>query len=162
ALLRSWAAVLAGVGCMAYGTFMVFNAAGGLAWAAVFGALGYAFGRNLPLLEPYVGQLGVALVLLAALAVLIAILVRVFQRYREPFAKFIVAKWQAVAASPRLAAVRARHPQVWTFLAGRFARGEYLGLHLTVGFMISALALWLFGGVTEDVVHHDPLTAVDI
>src|SRR5438445_2259410 len=69
ALLRSWAAVLAGVACMSYATFTFYNAAGGITWAVVFGALGYAFGRNLPLLEHYVAQLSLALVLLATLAI---------------------------------------------------------------------------------------------
>ena len=49
-----------------------------------------------------------------------------------------------------------------SFVAARFARGEYLGLHLTVGFLISASALWLFGSITEDVVHNEALTAVDL
>ena len=64
-----WAAVLAGVACMSYATFTFYNAAGGITWAVVFGALGYAFGRNLPLLEHYVAQLSLALVLLATLAI---------------------------------------------------------------------------------------------
>jgi undecaprenyl-diphosphatase len=49
-----------------------------------------------------------------------------------------------------------------SFVAARFARGEYLGLHLTVGFLISASALWLFGSITEDVVNNEALTAVDL
>src|SRR6476661_6443285 len=49
-----------------------------------------------------------------------------------------------------------------SFVAARFARGEYLGLHLTVGFLISASALWLFGSITEDVVHNEALTAFDL
>ena len=162
ALLRSWAAALAGVACMPYSTFMFYNALGGAAWAIVFGSLGYAFGRNLPLLERYVGQLSLALVLLAALAVLITIAIRLFRRYRGPIAAVVVVTWKRVASSPRYRAVRTRYPRFWAFVAGRFARGEYLGLHLTAGFVISVLALWLFGGVTEDVIHHDPLTAVDL
>jgi undecaprenyl-diphosphatase len=162
ALLRSWAAALAGVACMPYGTFTLYNALGGIIWAVAFGWLGFAFGRNLPLLERYVGQLTVALVLLAALAVAVFATVRAFGRYREPIATLVVAQWTRVVTSSRYAAVRARYPRLWTFIAGRFARGEYLGLHLTVGFAISVLALWLFGGVTEDVLHHDPLTAVDL
>jgi len=35
-------------------------------------------------------------------------------------------------------------------------------LHLTLGFLISALGLWIFLGVTEDVVHNDPLTQFDL
>jgi len=76
ALLRSWAAALAGVGCMPYHTFTLYNALGGITWAAVFGSLGYVFGRNLPALERYVGQASIALVLVAALVVLLAILMR--------------------------------------------------------------------------------------
>lgn len=162
ALLRTWAAALAGVACMPYATFMLYNALGGITWAIIFGWLGFAFGRNLPLLQRYVGQLSVALVLLAALAVLVYVGVRLFHRYREAIASFVGAQWARLANSPRYAAARAKYPRLWTFVAGRFARGEYLGLHLTLGFFISVGALWLFGGVTEDVVHHDPLTAVDL
>ncbi len=49
-----------------------------------------------------------------------------------------------------------------TFVAARFARGEYLGVHLTVGFLISVAGLWLFGAITEDVIHHDPITRFDV
>lgn len=76
ALLRSWAAALAGVGCMPYHTFTLYNALGGIAWAAVFGSLGYVFGHNLPVLEQYVGQASLVLVLLAAAVVLLIVLVR--------------------------------------------------------------------------------------
>jgi membrane protein DedA with SNARE-associated domain len=64
ALLRSWAAVLAGVACMPYRTFTLYNALGGVAWATLFGTLGYVFGRNLPRLERYIGQASLALVVL--------------------------------------------------------------------------------------------------
>jgi membrane-associated phospholipid phosphatase len=57
---------------------------------------------------------------------------------------------------------KVRYPRVWTFLTARFARGGYLGLHLTIGFLISALGLWIFLGVTEDVIHHDPITQFDL
>jgi len=76
ALLRSWAAALAGVGCMPYHTFTLYNALGGITWAALFGALGYLFGHNLPRLERYVGQASIALVVLAAMVVLVTVLVR--------------------------------------------------------------------------------------
>ncbi len=48
-----------------------------------------------------------------------------------------------------------------SFIKARFARGEYLGLHLTIGFLISALALWIFLGITEDVLNNDPITQFD-
>ena len=71
ALLRSWAAALAGVGEMPYGTFSLYNALGGIAWASVFGALGYVFGHNVPLLEQYIGRFSIALVVLVVAGALV-------------------------------------------------------------------------------------------
>jgi membrane protein DedA with SNARE-associated domain/membrane-associated phospholipid phosphatase len=142
ALLRTWAAVLAGAARMPYGTFMLYNALGAVCWASVVGALGYVFGRNLPRLERYMGQASLAGALLVALVVGLALGWRWFERNRT-----------------RLVA-RTQHLR--TFAAARFARGEYLGLHLTVGLVISIGALWLFSGITEDVIHHDPLTLFDV
>ncbi|MBX5456928.1 MAG: DedA family protein [Thermogemmatispora sp.] len=45
AVLRAWAAFLAGVNRMRWRTFLVYNAAGGIVWATVFGLLGYFAGR---------------------------------------------------------------------------------------------------------------------
>jgi undecaprenyl-diphosphatase len=162
ALLRSWAAALAGVGQMPYGTFTLYNALGGIVWAAVYGSLGYLFGRNLPLLERYMGQASLAAVLLIALVVAIALAGRWFRRNRTALVEWASRLWPRLGAIPAVAAMRARHPRLWQFLSARFAREEYLGLHLTIGLVVSVAALWLFGGVTEDVIHHDPLTRFDL
>ena len=79
ALLRSWAAALAGVACMPYRTFTLYNALGGIVWATIFGTLGYLFGRNLPRLERYIGQ---ASLVLAIVAVLGAVVILVMRRFR--------------------------------------------------------------------------------
>jgi membrane-associated phospholipid phosphatase len=39
---------------------------------------------------------------------------------------------------------------------------RYLGLHLTIGLIISGASLWLFGAIAEDVIHQDPLTRFDL
>ena len=41
AVLRAWSAFLAGVNHMRWRTFLIFNAAGGILWATIFGTLGY-------------------------------------------------------------------------------------------------------------------------
>jgi undecaprenyl-diphosphatase len=107
----------------------------------------------LPLLEQYIGQASLAAVLLVALVVALAIGWRWFNANREALTERVVRYWDLF---------RRRHPRTAKFIAARFARGEYLGLHLTVGFLISLAALWLFAGVTEDVVSHDPLTNFDL
>ena len=86
ALLRSWAAALAGVACMPYRTFTLWNALGGIVWAAIFGTLGYLFGRNLPRLERYIGQ---ASLVLAIVAVLGAVVILVVRRLRGEAARTI-------------------------------------------------------------------------
>ncbi|MDQ2902779.1 MAG: DedA family protein [Ktedonobacteraceae bacterium] len=45
AVLRAWAAFLAGVNHMHWRTFLVYNAAGGILWAIIYGCLGYFAGR---------------------------------------------------------------------------------------------------------------------
>ena len=70
AFLRMFAALLAGVGKMPYGRFLVYNVLGGVCWAVVMGGLGYTLGQNLPLLERSVRWLGLGgagvLILVAA------------------------------------------------------------------------------------------------
>lgn len=162
ALLRSWAAALAGASRMPYGTFTLYNALGGVGWAAVFGMLGYVFGRSLPRLQRYAAQASLAAVLLVVLIVGLTAAFRWFWRRRAALAERVASLWQRIATDPRFANFRQRHAKLWTFAAARFARGEYLGLHLTIGLVVSIAALWLFGGVTEDVIHHDPLTELDV
>jgi membrane protein DedA with SNARE-associated domain/membrane-associated phospholipid phosphatase len=162
ALLRTWAAVLAGAARMPYGTFMLYNALGGVCWSVVFGALGYLFGRNLPQLERYIGQASLAGALLVALVVGLVLGWRWFERNRAMLVGRMQRVWQRVLTTPQLRQLSARYPRTWTFVSARFARGEYLGLHLTVGLAISLAGLWLFSGITEDVIHHDPLTRFDV
>jgi membrane protein DedA with SNARE-associated domain len=51
AVLRTWVAFLAGVNHMPWRRFLVWNALGGIVWSVTYGLLGYALGRNLPLLD---------------------------------------------------------------------------------------------------------------
>lgn len=75
AVLRAWAALLAGINRMPWPTFLVYNAAGGIVWATIFGLLGYTLGHNLHLLEKVLRILGVAGVAIAVLIVLVAYVV---------------------------------------------------------------------------------------
>jgi membrane protein DedA with SNARE-associated domain/membrane-associated phospholipid phosphatase len=144
-LLRMVAALLAGVTRMPYGRFTLYNVAGGVCWSILFGSLGYAFGRHLPQLEHAIGQAGALVVLLAALLV----------------ALILAGRWVANNAA-EIRAWATRQPKASSFVARRFALTEYLGLHLTIGLGLSLGALWLFGGIAEDVIHHDPLTQFDL
>ena len=45
AVLRAWSAFLAGVNHMHWRTFLIYNAAGGIIWAIIYGTLGFLAGR---------------------------------------------------------------------------------------------------------------------
>lgn len=76
AVLRAWAAFLAGVNKMPWHIFLVYNAAGGILWATLVGTVGFFGGRllhdNFALIEHIVGT---ASWLLAALAVTLILLI---------------------------------------------------------------------------------------
>ncbi len=71
AVLRAWAAFLAGTNRMPWPRFLAFNAAGGIVWATVYGLGGYVLGDNIHRLT---GPVGIAFVVLAA-AVIVAFVV---------------------------------------------------------------------------------------
>ena len=60
ALLRTYAAVLAGVNRLNAGTFFLYNAAGGITWAAVFGVGGYLLGQSIERVAGPVGYVALA------------------------------------------------------------------------------------------------------
>ncbi|HLG86360.1 MAG TPA: DedA family protein [Alphaproteobacteria bacterium] len=58
-LLRTFAAFLAGANCMRWRRFLVFNIAGGVMWAAIYGLGGYYLGKEIHrLAEPVAIALG--------------------------------------------------------------------------------------------------------
>lgn len=161
-LLRMLAALLAGVTRMPYGRFSAFNVTGGICWALLFGGLGYGFGRHVPKLEHAVGQAGALVVLLAALLVALIFAGRWVVNHGAEIRAWVSRLIGRIGASRWVRGLRERHPEAWSFVAKRFATTEYLGLHLTAGLILSLGALWLFGGIAEDIIHHDPLTQFDL
>jgi membrane protein DedA with SNARE-associated domain/membrane-associated phospholipid phosphatase len=152
-LLRMLAALLAGVTKMPYARFSFFNVTGGICWAVLVGSLGYAFGRNLPQLEHAVGRAGALVVLLVALLVSLILAGRWVVNNGAEIRAWVTRLTRQISA---------RHPRASSFVARRFAATEYLGLHLTIGLVLSLGALWLFGGISEDIIHRDPLTQFDL
>src|SRR5581483_4708421 len=55
AILRTFAAVLAGLNCMGWARFLVFNIAGGIAWAVIYGLGGYYLGKEVDLIAKPLG-----------------------------------------------------------------------------------------------------------
>jgi undecaprenyl-diphosphatase len=73
-----------------------------------------------------------------------------------------VEKWRSrFIASPPIRKLREHYPTVRRFLAARFERGEYLGLHLTLGLLICAAGLYFFATIAQQVVHQAPIVQLD-
>jgi membrane protein DedA with SNARE-associated domain len=78
ALLRAFAAVLAGANGLAPWRFFVFNALGGITWATIFGMGGYLLGESI---HRIAGPVGWATLILALAALLV--LWRYFKHHEE-------------------------------------------------------------------------------
>ena len=72
AVLRAWAAFLAGTNRMRWPRFLLFNATGGIVWATLYGLGAYLLGNNIHRL---VGPVGIVLLVLAVLLILVGIVV---------------------------------------------------------------------------------------
>ena len=94
------------------------------------------------------------------LAAVLAFLIRWIWLNKERVFEATSSFWDA-RIRPPLDRLAVRHPRLWRFASNRLSPAGYLGLHLTVGILVSLLALWLFGGVLEDVVAGDPLIQFD-
>jgi len=75
AILRTWAAFLAGINRMPWPIFLLFNAAGGILWATVYGMLGYELATNIPLLHKIVRDLGIGTVIVATAVAIVAVFI---------------------------------------------------------------------------------------
>ena len=67
ALLRSLAALMAGLNQMSWPRFVVFNATGGILWAACYGLAAFYFGKRI---ETFTRPVGLALLLMGTILLL--------------------------------------------------------------------------------------------
>jgi membrane protein DedA with SNARE-associated domain len=76
ALLRTWAAVIAGAASMSFPKFVAYNTIGSIVWAIAFGSLGYYFGRDLQLLERWISHASFAVLFAVAISVIVFVVVK--------------------------------------------------------------------------------------
>lgn len=82
-ILRATVAFLAGVSQMRRRVFFVWNAAGGICWATLYGLLGFFLGRNLPLLRRVIDVLGIGGVVVVAVVVVGGLVFWFIRRRRQ-------------------------------------------------------------------------------
>jgi membrane protein DedA with SNARE-associated domain len=74
AVLRTFAAIVAGAACMSFSKFVTYNTISSVVWAVTFGLLGFYFGRDLPLLEHYISRVSLVMSLAVAIGVAVFLL----------------------------------------------------------------------------------------
>lgn len=106
AVLRAWAAFLAGVNRMRWPAFLIYNAAGGIIWAIIYGCLGFYAGRifhdNFGAVEHIastVSWVGAALIVAVAIAVYIIFRLRRKQKSQEEEAKEVISLPQEIRSA---------------------------------------------------------------
>ena len=108
----------------------------------------------------WIGAHAVAILLVIFVAVLggIAILWRLFELkiWAPPNG------WgERVLGLPFAERLHKDYPRVWRFFCSRFAPDSYLGLHLTIGLLITLAAMLGFAGLADQVVDREVLTEFD-
>lgn len=155
--LRVFGALVAGTSRMRWGSFLIYNVLGGAIWATAVVLLGYFLGSSLGLVERWLGRATLVLALILALVIAFYFANRWAAHNRAR-----VVEWgEALLAFPPVARLRMRYDVQLRWLLRRLTPGQYLGLHPTVGLLVAAGGLWLFGGLAEDVLTGDPLVRFD-
>ncbi len=160
-LLRAMAPFVAGMSRMPYGRFFIYNASGGIIWAVSFTLVGYFFGQSWQLIERWSGRAGVFVLFLVLVAAGFGYLYRKVTGKREEIYQWFKQRSEQVLESRRVSGFIESHPELVHFIKERLSPRSYLGLHLTVGLALSAVFVWVFGGITEDILTGDPFVQVD-
>ncbi len=151
---RALVPFIAGSAQMRRPVFLLYNAAGGVIWASLYVLLGYFVGEAARL---WVGRASAVL----GIILFVVLLGFVAWHWVATHEQEVKSLWVRFAERPRVRALRGRLAPQLAWLRRRLRPGGYLGLQLTLGLLLFAGGAWLFGGITEDVVTGDPLTAFD-
>ncbi len=160
-ILRAMAPFVAGISRMPYRSFAVYNAAGGLLWAVTFTLLGYFFGQSWQLIEKWAGRAGVFVLFIFLIVTGFTYLYRKIVKSQREIYEWFHSLYIRFIGSQRIERFIMRHPRIVSFIEERLSPRSYLGLHMTIGLSISALFVWIFGGITEDILTGDPFVMVD-
>jgi membrane protein DedA with SNARE-associated domain/membrane-associated phospholipid phosphatase len=139
AWLRSFAPVVAGISKMRYSKFLLFNAAGGTAWATIFSLLGFFIGNSWGIIKVYLGRVGI----FAFISGVVIIYFTFFTKKRRLIQERV--GWIDRKLSSQM-------PMTWGFMKGRFMSGRWYGLNLTIALLSLILALFSFSEIVEDLI----------
>lgn len=158
AVLRVMIPGLAGMAKVPYRRFLAASVVGGIIWAGAFTLLGYAAGDAWRRVEHVAARASLLVGILAVLAVGGVLAARRISANEER----IRAWFTRLGERPGIAAARGRYAVQIGFLYRRLDPREALGLHLTIGLVLSVAAGWAFGSAVFDILGSQHLAVADL
>jgi undecaprenyl-diphosphatase len=151
AALRVLVPGLAGMARLNYRTFLLYNLAGGAAWATTFVLLGFAAGESYDSVVHIASRASLLLLGLIVVFGSVVFLGRWIARNPERFR----ATRERILAWKPIAKVRGPIYRPLSFIVARFRPGAALGLSLTITLVVLGLSGWAFGGIVQDVLGNE-------
>lgn len=155
AALRVMVPGLAGMARLPYRTFLVYNVAGGVAWGTLSVSLGYLGGASWRHVAQLASRTG--LVVLAVIVVGMAGGHLLRRLSRSP----LLLTWARLSSTRPVRGFRSRFPRTAAWVTARSDPRSRSGLGLTVSVAVAVVAIWLFLGITQDVVAREELARLD-
>ncbi len=139
-LLRTYAALFAGVWKMSYATFTVYNVMGGSIWAVCFGILGYIFGQNLSLLERIAKTIGWALTIPLICILLIMLLWRWAVKHQYELNKHL----DKFLTKCGISYVKKKFSWHIHWVLRHWTAAQYTIIHISLGLFVACAGIYAF------------------
>jgi len=123
--------------------------------------LGYFFGLSWKAIEKWSGRVGVFIFFILIVIVGFGRIYTWIVKKQSELRVWFYNKWSDLSESPKFKIFFTENNHFIVFLKKRLSPEGYLGIHLTVGLILSILCVWLFGEITEDVVNNELLIHID-
>lgn len=156
---------VAGLAKMKKKKFLVLNFFSLLLWVLAYVLLGYFFGQAWNVIKLWSNRAGVFLLVLFLFLAVFYLLERLVLKKGKDFFLFLKSVLQsiahAIATNPEVQKFAGRHQKLFDFLKVRLDRKNFSGLPLTLFVLSFVYLLFLFFGVTEDVLTSALIVGVD-
>lgn len=150
AWLRALVPLAAGLAKMPVLKFWFFDLYGAAAWAIFFTLLGYVVGESWQTIKSFLGQLGAAAFMLAAVIAYVVFLLRRRRRAIKRSARWLDRRLARYA------------PIAWGFIKERFSLGVWYGFSLTASLVLLVFALVSFAEIVQARIAEETLRALDL
>jgi membrane protein DedA with SNARE-associated domain/membrane-associated phospholipid phosphatase len=144
-LLRTYAALFAGVWLMPYPTFTLYNALGGIVWALCFGMVGYLFGQNLEMLQRIAHTVGWALTIPLILIIIFAFFWHLTVKHQAALKKRVF----DIIEKSFIGRFRKKFSWHIHWFLRHWTAAQYTVIHIGTGLLITSAGIYAFVKVAK-------------